>query len=60
MVFRAFLGLLADWDLAGASLLDPTGIKCVWGVERREINGFLSMMVIGGFREAKPSETHFH
>lgn len=37
----------------------PTGIKCVRGVKRREINGFLSMMVIGGFREAKPSEAHF-
>lgn len=46
--------LLLDQDV---SL--PTGIKCVWGVERREINGFLSMMVMGKFREAKPSETHF-
>lgn len=47
-----WLGLLLEQDV---SL--PTGIKCVWGVERREINGFLSMMIIEGFREVKPSET---
>lgn len=35
----------------------PRGEKCVWGLGRGEVSGFLSMTVRGGYREVKPSET---